>query len=299
MVRKSKTVWIILAGGIGNQLFIYAAGLYFSAVTGRKVVFDTSELNHGVSFHASDLRNLSASGRFKALRAMRVLRHLASRLRFFSPIAKFINGVVYESPKLGFDDQLSRQKTARFVLGYFQTWKYLEHPQVRSKIQELKPLTPSDWYLELLQEIKKTNSIAIHIRRGDYKNFSTTFGVLEITYFQEAIRNAILESKRDYSKFYVFSDEIADVKSNGYLKDFGIPVVYVESPEKASAEEELLLMASANCIIISNSTYSWWAAQLGNREKRVFYPSKWFKDHEIPNDLFPSNWQPIGSRWTN
>jgi hypothetical protein len=78
--------------------------------------------------------------------------------------------------------------------------------------------------------------------------------------------------------------------------DLSVPVQFAESPENYP-EEDLMLMSQSDALIMSNSSFSWWAAQLGNRSKIVVCPTKWFRDIMDPEGLIPPEWNQWESQW--
>ena len=56
-------------------------------------------------------------------------------------------------------------------------------------------------------------------------------------------------------------------------------------------------MSKGIAIVISNSTFSWWSAAFSKPGTSVYYPSKWFKALDDPEDLIPRDWTPIESEW--
>jgi hypothetical protein len=75
--------------------------------------------------------------------------------------------------------------------------------------------------------------------------------------------------------------------------------VFVESPKDSHSFESLILMSRSSSLIIANSTYSWWAATLGNPDKITVCPAKWFVQMEDPQDLYPESWIQVPSAWVN
>ena len=80
----------------------------------------------------------------------------------------------------------------------------------------------------------------------------------------------------------------------GYLKD---KVEIVTPPSNSDPIESLLLLSMASEIMISNSTFSWWAAQIANENTKIYAPSKWFESENDPKDLIPEHWPKIESQW--
>lgn len=139
--------------------------------------------------------------------------------------------------------------------GHFQSFKYFDHN--RDYIRNL--FTPTNF-------IPKQNKItAIQVRRGDYYKFPGFHFLLTPNYYAKAVKLA------DPVEIHVFSDDIPWCQQN--LK-FEVPVTY----RKADSDwEELLEMSQCQNIIISNSSFGWWAAYLNTRkDKQIFAPSVWF-----------------------
>ena len=120
------------------------------------------------------------------------------------------------------------------------------------------------------------NRIAIHVRRGDYVDNPFYIDLTQENYYLTAV------TYFPGAKFLVFSDDIDWCKKYFQLQD-------CEFSEGKTPEEDLKLMAGCKGIIIANSSLSWWAAFLGDKNKKVVYPKRWFTDG-VDRVGFPKGW---------
>jgi len=290
-----------MQGGIGNQLFMYFAGQYWAQENNAELVVNLGEIGvHGIN-HGADLsefeikcrlirENQSATKVF----VKRLLRRI-SRNRLGIQIIKVLGQKVFYSSEIGYDDNLVKQKKIKRIEGYFQTYRYFDE-LIDSELKTLKLKNESAWFARMKGELNLTPFIAIHIRRGDFKKFSTNVGLLSSIYYSHAIRK-IDSSLGGNLPLIVFSDEISLARV--LLKEYNSRIaMWVSPPSDSSPIESLLLMSDATGIIIANSTYSWWAARLG-RAKQVIAPEQWFRVGIAPKDLYPSNWHLVPSVWEN
>jgi hypothetical protein len=175
--------------------------------------------------------------------------------------------------------------------GYWQSWKYLMGIEDELK-QEIKLKNISDSLQELINNLSSQNSVFIGIRRGDYISNSKMikkFGIFNFNYYLKAIE--IIKRKIKNPIFYVFSNDIEWVKNNmSFHQKLDDKVIYNDTFQNLSDEEELFLMAACKNAIIPNSTYYWWAAWLiNNKDKIIIAPKKWFAD-DSPIDIVPETW---------
>jgi len=158
--------------------------------------------------------------------------------------------------------------------GYFQSWKYFEHCQ--DYIREIfRPREPEDSNLF-------RGLCAVHVRRGDYVQFPEHHPTMEMTYYNQAIERV------PASKFLIFSDDVKWCEKN-FIGDKFI----VTDP--ASSAIDFRMMMACNHFIIGNSSFSWWAAWLGeHQDKVVVAPQKWFGTALVnthpTRDLIPPDW---------
>ena len=143
---------------------------------------------------------------------------------------------------------------------------------------------------ELLQKIKKSNSIAIHIRRGDYVTNSIVnkvHGTCGIDYYNNAV-NLMIRKIND-PVFFIFSDDIKWTKDN-IKTDF--PTIYVSHNGPNKGYEDMRLMTQCKHFIIANSSFCWWGAWLSrNKKKIVIAPKRWFKvEGKNSSDIVPEKW---------
>lgn len=108
--------------------------------------------------------------------------------------------------------------------------------------------------------------VAIHVRRGDYVGNPFYVDLSKTDYYGSAMNDFGGE------QLLCFSDDIK------WCKDYFKFVKRMDFSEDRIEEEDLKLMASCKGIIMSNSSFAWWAAYLGNENKKVICPKMWFLD---------------------
>ena len=280
---------IKLKGGLGNQLFQYAFGRLIALRRGEDLKLDKDILGQrGDTYRAYGLDNFNIraeiASREEVLKVKYPYGLISKALRFFK--AKFLR--IFH---IGFEARMLKTK-ARYLEGFFQSYKYLE--SIRRELLEEISLKEdiSLKYGDLLSEFNSLNSVALHIRRGDYVNNPATkkaHFICDLSYYQKAISliKVKLNEKNLTPKFFVFSDDINWAKENFKLFDF----IFVSRPEFLDPEE-LILMSKAKHNIISNSSFSFWSAWLNNNpEKIVIAPALWNRKYRRAyKDLIPEDW---------
>lgn len=139
---------------------------------------------------------------------------------------------------------------------------------------------------EILNQIFRTQSVAIHIRRGDYlepKHIKEYGGICTLDYYNNAID--IVSKLFDTPRYFVFSNDIEWVKENMEIPN----PVYVNNNKGIDSYMDMYLMSKCKANIIANSSFSYWGAMLNvNSNVPVVYPKKWFNTHTP--DIFPTDW---------
>jgi hypothetical protein len=303
MTRKKITVELV--GGIGNQLFGFFAGMYVSNILGcdfvpylRKTA--KNESNHGSSLNSLNLPHRSIGPGKLSICLDRISRQALVRI-LNNPLANILRikeyTKFYTSSSLGEDPNLSQIAAGSYIRGYFQTYKYFEHLQQKSLVPKVTLINPSDWFQAMEKEFLKTKPLVMHIRRGDYLRPENDFiGALSPKYFIEALTK--LRKLRDFSQrpVWIFSDDLPGAKHDFRYQKLG-PHKWIEEPAGSDPAETLILMGLGSGIVTSNSTFSWWAATLGQTEN-VVAPSPWFKDHQEPLELIHPSWKRQESQWS-
>lgn len=286
-------------GGLGNQLFIYTAALYFQELQQVRVAIDTqfSPGQKRGDHHHAQISQLSELG-------LDVLSHI--------PITKSGEGYLLNTacdvfrrlnlrPKrlVTFDEpgyvDLVPHRDAKYLRGYFQTFMYLYELR-RMGVWREPVLSNLEKHLGLSDsELTERGSVALHVRRGDYLSHSSTFGLLSKDYYSSALRR--LGGKAPIEKVFIFTDDAEGVAREfgpGNTSDIETRIVDVRNPARA-----MLTMALAPRIVLGNSSFGWWAAQLGENwaQKEVIAPANWFRSIKEPKALIPDHWTRIESSW--
>lgn len=282
-------VIVKLMGGLGNQMFQYAAA---RALTSGKIYFDYSFLNKN---------NISSEG-FTARRfELHIFRRL--KIKILNPYVKRLlltTNKKYDLLKFLFPNRLKRichindsninenlskkhQNEILYLDGYFQKPTCFNEIR-KSLLDEFAFPELDDKFTELLNEIENSNSVAIHIRRGDYlkSKINEHHGILPITYYQDAI--SYLSDKLTNPYYFVFSDDPAWCAENLLFLDNK----YIVSDDHQTWVD-MYLMSQCKHHIIANSSFSWWGAWLNkNPDKIVIAPKRWFMETET--NIIPEEW---------
>lgn len=252
-----KIVIAEITGGLGNQMFQLASALNYSKVTKRKLLL------YYVHYYGNTKRAYSL-GKFdfnvpKISVPNAILYIIALSLNIFK---RGFGGLI----KTVSEENISYNEKEWIVIlkGYWQSEKYFK--SIRSKLLKIFTAQINS------NVISDSDSVAIHVRRGDYVSDTVankTHGFLGIKYYQTAIDKLTNGNKN--LKFYFFSDDIKWCKEN--FK--GINYKFIDNIEDPVSE--IIMMSKAKNTIIANSSFSWWSAWLNqNPNKIVICPKIWF-----------------------
>jgi len=169
--------------------------------------------------------------------------------------------------------------------GYFQSEKYFVHNRDAILDYYSIPHHIYDYiYKKYNTLINSTNSVSVHVRRGDYVALKHKHILLsETDYYDKSL--ALFPEHT----FYIFSDDIEWCMGNFN----GDNVVFINMEDDII---DLYLMSLCKHNIIANSSFSWWGAWVnGNIDKTVVAPSKWFGDsiNLDYKDIIPNEWVKI------
>ena len=278
-----KKIIVKLQGGLGNQLFQCAFAMRLRNETHAKLVLDTSDFQYDsvgreYALKPFDIEEdviIDSSGKFnwKYDQRKNWLIKIGVKLcpdELFRCAAKY---GIYIWEDISYKDfSIDEKKNCIMLHGLWQSEKYFSSEREFIKKKLKVAFEPNERDNALINEMYRTNSVCVHIRRGDFLKKSNSLCVCPESYFLKAVE--YIKSRIESPVFYVFSDDIDEVKQNF---DFGIDnMIYVQGYRHDY--EEFRLMYSCKHFIISNSTFSWWASYLRNGDGIVIAPRKWYED---------------------
>lgn len=282
----TKTVTIRLLGGLGNQMFQYAAGRSLAHRHGARLRLDPSYI--GFEAHrefALDTLSIEAkvSRRRKVPAAVfdrTVIDERIARLRFAARIER--------ERKHTFNPEFEQAPANAYLIGYWQCERYFA-PVAEEIRAEFRPRSLSAVARETAAQIEAApSSVAVHVRRGDYISNTETnrlLGVCSAGFYERAAE--VVGQRCGDATFWVFSDD-----PDWCAENLRLPGETTIVSGRTAAHEDLHLMTLCHHNIIANSSFSWWGAWLGERESSVVVaPKKWFD--EIPVDyseIVPERW---------
>jgi len=291
--------FISVTGGLGNQMFIYAFYLNIRKRGQKATLFvpyrDDSKKYGKNGYELEKIFQLKDKKNFYTCIIVRLVTIYANLLRIFpakfkSKFYQLIGIYTVSVPEnfIYYPEIFDFRHKHELYKGTWQSELYFKEAinEVKKffvfKIELLSQETK-----EVAEQIKNSNSISIHIRRGDYLNPQYSNGFSEICtpdYYRKAIE--YINDRIKNPVFYIFTDEKEWVNQNFKIKN----AVYVQHNKDKDSWQDLYLMSLCQHNIIANSSFSWWGAWLNNNpEKIVIAPRKWWKQFDY-DDVVPSNW---------
>ena len=277
-----------LQGGLGNQLFQYCAGRALAEARNVPLLLDTRWYQQRKD-RLFELRHFSHAGVVATRRQLPPLppTHLARRIvrRWLARTGRLVVERANE-----YDERLATARPGTYLHGYWQVPAYFQHMETMLRDELRFTTLPSSPNARMLQDLKATPSISVHIRRGDYLSPQNAriFAVCNAAYYSTAARTILARTGNDY-RFVIFSDDPDWANDNIRLPGDCVHVDWNRDPH---GWEDMRLMSACKHHIIANSTFSWWGAWLNpDPGKIVVSPKTWYVTPTFSNEhVLPDGW---------
>jgi hypothetical protein len=280
-----------LCGGLGNQLFQYAVGRALAHANSAQLVLDCGWFKNRPSSNTPrdyEFINYPVRARVATDLEEKLGRNYSDRILRRLPLLSRPWRLCRE---VGFDFNPNILKAGDdiYLDGYWQSYRYFNHlaDTLRAELVPVPAPSPQDQVV--LDSIDTTNSVSVHVRRGDYvthKAAAIKHGVCSLDYYRIAIQT--LESDVRDPHFFVFSDDPTWTREH---LSFPGPATFVDHNGPNTAFQDLRMMSRCKHHVIANSTFSWWGAWLNPRkDKMVVAPRNWFSNGLAADDIAPLDW---------
>jgi hypothetical protein len=287
-----------LNGGLGNQLFQYAAGYSLAIKNIDTLKIDVEAYQVGQNkkqiFRNLDIADFLISA---AIASPDEINKTKNPWGYFSKIYRLIKQKILKIYYIDWHPEILKQEGDIYLDGYFQTEKYfidyvdLIRKEFTLNSELYKTIKP------IVEEIQGNPiSVSLHIRRGDYVENPTVKKyhlVCDMGYYINAV--SAMQNKFPNLMLYIFSDDPDWVKEN---LPVSVATTFISSgksaPNSLKPSQELVLMSKCDHHIISNSSFSWWGAYLNESTgKIVLAPNLWNKGLTPQPNILPDSWTPF------
>lgn len=288
-----------IIGGLGNQMFQYAAGKVLAERHEAELLLDTRMFD-GYGLHNGfeldrvfcvDARK-AKEDEIRSLIGWRGSR-LGGRL-VANEHLRFLQGRhYYKERHISFNEEFLTLPNDCYVAGYWQSERYFEDYKdlIRKQFQFKQPLSEKNQNIAE-RIITSPAAVSLHVRRGDYVANARTnavHGICTIEYYKAAMRE--IESEVPEVTYFIFSDDLEWVKDNVPVKN---KCFFVDQNTGLESYNDMRLMSLCRHHIIANSSFSWWGAWLNpSMEKRVIAPKRWFANGADCSTHVPKAWRRI------
>ena len=274
VAKGNNAVVVRLKGGLGNQLFQYATARALAIDTDRELLIDTGWFARKNSNRAYGLNAFSVNTNTVSLSKPQMV--LTKTLNRFGVLkTRSVLHRLSDPANLGYRTFPTPLPDRVLLDGYWQSYRYFEAHRA-TLLKELRPA--SNVEIGFNPAVLK-NAVAVHVRRGDYITGDNPHIISEAY-----LRNAMNAFGKN-ATFVLCSDDVEWCKRTFEAKN----IVFSTN---SSELQDLVLMSQCAHNIIANSTFSWWAAWLNEREgQRVIAPVPWTKYGISHLDILPSHWE--------
>ena len=284
-------------GGLGNQMFQYAAGKALALATGSRLKLDISSFGNYALHNGYELEIFHIDAEIAKPEDISMLAGSQSRISQFirRRLRLTKSSHIIEAGK-AIGPRFFQINNPAYLDGYWQSHEYLEpfESEISRDFTFKEALVGRN--RETADHIAHSNAVSVHIRRGDYVNnqiFAKVHGFVGIDYYSRAIHR--IREEVVSPTFFIFSDDIDWAIANLGL---GEDAVFISHNTGKFSFEDMRLMSMCCHNIIANSSFSWWGAWLNNyNSKIIIAPRHWFADRSVVVDydkvlehLIPCSW---------
>jgi len=284
-----------IKGGLGNQMFQYAAGRVLAEINKTNLLLDTKIYDNQIMHNGFELSRIfnidSGIAKHKDISKLNRFYNYKIEKYIRAYVSKFLNNYNYYNEKnVTFDSEFFKLKDKCYLSGYWQSEKYFANHVDLIRNQFKFKIFLSSQNSIIADTIKKTsNTISLHIRRGDYLSTveaRSVHYVCNLDYYKRAMRE--IETKIINPTYFIFSDDIEWTKKNIKIKKNHH---YIDHNNSIESYNDMRLMSLCDHHIIANSSFSWWGAWLNPKiDKIVIAPKKWFANGLDCTTHVPENW---------
>ena len=312
--KVTKTVFILIRGGLGNQLFCYFAGEFLNSTFNVQVkyIYNANSNRHDKA--NSKINSFDLQSDFINTNSLKFYS-IAIKLMLKTPIKstrKILNKFITQNSKVNilfrdiYDEKftdsgkesesiglwLNSSKSRVFYLrGLFQDFFYFDNQPKKNLILK----NPSMWYQKFSEKSLDIKPIILHVRLGDYlKEGESHLGVLSVEYYKNALN--LLKDRYPNNEVWVFSNQTAKAKILlTPIIDSSFKFIY--EAENKDPAEVLLAMSLGQALIVSNSTFSLWSAKVSPKLNSIVIPEPFFKNLPFYLEAPLESWFKQNSKW--
>ena len=280
-----------ILGGLGNQMFQYAAARALALSRAQPllldlVAFSGYKLHNGFELDRVFMIDSAATKTTDLLpvlgwRTPTLVRKVLKR-SLFAPLRGAHLAI---EPAPNYWARLQSMESPLYMMGYWQSERYflMQENTIRKDFVFRHALDGRN--AAIAEEIAERPSVSVHLRRGDYLS-DKIMNVCSTDYYRSAAK--YMEERIGRPAYFVFSDDADWVRSH---VDFLPGATFIDHNKGPDSYQDMQLMSRCKHHIIANSSFSWWGAWLNpSAEKIVVAPCTWFRDGGDDSDLVPSQW---------
>lgn len=278
---------ILVFNGLGNQMSQYAFYLAKKRWNENvKCIFATNSYN---PHNGSELERIFGISYEKSLttRFLTLIYGYKSRPKIWK-VLKFLLRIreIRESYNYDYDESKLKSCSKYCITFYWGGWHsekyYTDIVEMLKKTYSFTlPYNPINQ--PFIDSIKTTQSVSLHIRRGDYLKYKEYGEVTTIDYYRRAI--GYIRERINNPVFYIFSNDINWCRNNFNGDEY----YFIDNNSRQNAWQDMLLMSMCKHHINANSTFSWWAAWLSENNGIIIVPKR-FILNTMTKDIYPEKW---------
>jgi hypothetical protein len=285
-----------LIGGLGNQMFQYAAGRALAVKRHTPLKLDISGFRNYQLYHGFELTSafelqcdIAADADVQRMLGFRANRLARAVLQRFPGLHLGDKRFIRE-PHIHYWEEFNEAPVDCYLSGYWQSERYFTPiAEVIRGDFSFSPATDTA-NIACIRKIAEVPSVSLHVRRGDYVSnpeAARVHGTCNIEYYAKAI--AYVAARERDIHLFIFSDDPDWAVDNLPLGSW--PYTCVSHNTGKDSWRDMHLMSLCRHNITANSSFSWWGAWLNRHPgKMVVAPSRWFASRHDASDVVPVQW---------